>query len=146
MPASTGQGSWNIHHARSLDDRARIAAWWFDDGGNTTGEPAVLISDNGAFLTHVLMDDDPENKSQFLLALLGELRPDLWVRVARQNIDRIARFDSYRDFPTACARILAHSSSSTTKRFITQARQHYQQTQKYLAEKNYPAALSLIHI
>ena len=41
----------------------------------TSGAPAMLLSDRGAFLTHIVLPDDPHGKQKMLLATLGRLVP-----------------------------------------------------------------------
>ena len=100
-PPATGQASWNIHQGVAVEGRSRIAAWWYTDAGQTTGKPAVLVSDNCAFVTHVLLSDDRPAKQRLLLAMLGELLPDTWAEAAAGRIRRIGRFEPYDGYAAA---------------------------------------------
>ena len=94
-PAEAGQASWNISDVRPADGRARVAAWWFNDKGESTGLPAVVASDSAVFLTHVLLPDDRTHKQQLVLAMLGHLLPDAWRLAADGRIAAIGRFGPY---------------------------------------------------
>ncbi len=101
MPAVTGQASWNIRAASPEGRGSRVAAHWYDDAGEPTGEPAIVASDNCVFLTHVMLADDPRNKMQLLLAMAGHLVPELWGEACGGLIRRIGRFGPYADFAAA---------------------------------------------
>ncbi|MCL2118355.1 MAG: family 10 glycosylhydrolase, partial [Planctomycetaceae bacterium] len=69
------QSSWNINTSKPLSDaphNARIAAWWHDATGQRTEHPALLVSDRGAFFSHIITNDDPENQNRFLVSLLAQ--------------------------------------------------------------------------
>ena len=101
MPSTTGQASWNIQQAWAVEGRSRVAALWYNNKGQSTARPAVIVSDNCAYLTHVLLADDPANKLQLLLAMVGNLAPQLWREAAQNRIDQIGRFGPYDDFNSA---------------------------------------------
>jgi hypothetical protein len=64
---------------------------WYSNNNQSTDEPAVVISENCMFLTHVLLSDDSANKLQLLLAMIGNLVPELWREAATGCLDRIGR-------------------------------------------------------
>ena len=101
MPQTTQQASWNIQQALPIEGRSRIAASWHDNKGQSTDQPALLASDNCVFLTHVLLADDPGNKLQLLLSMVGNLAPQLWRDAAQNSIEQIARLGPYDDFDSA---------------------------------------------
>ncbi len=98
MPVVTEQASWNIRDVSAVEGRSRIAALWYSKNNQSTGEPAVVISKNCAFLTHVLLTDDSANKLQLLLAMIGNLVPELWREAAKGCLDRIGRFGPYAEY------------------------------------------------
>ncbi|HUS90438.1 MAG TPA: family 10 glycosylhydrolase, partial [Phycisphaerae bacterium] len=104
-PASAAQASWNIHEAGPIDGKARVAAWWYTDKGESTKLPAVVVSDNAVFLTHVMLADDREAKQQLLLAMVGGLLPEAWDEAARGRFRQIGRFEPYDGYDAAEAGI-----------------------------------------
>lgn len=82
MPREVKQASWNIIRARPASNNARVLADWYDGSGKPTGMPAVLLSDTGAFISHVVLDDDRDRKLQMLRALLGHFDPSIWSDIA----------------------------------------------------------------
>ncbi len=101
IPPVTGQNSWNINEMSTVEGRSYVAAWWHCADGQSTGKPAILVSDNCICLTHVLMPDDRANKSRLLLAMVGHLVPELWRDAASGAVERIGRFGPYEDYDTA---------------------------------------------
>ncbi len=75
LPRSVRQASWNITTAEPAGYHARVIGHWYDRDGQATGEPAMLLSDRGAFFSHIILGDDREKKVQMLAAILGHLRP-----------------------------------------------------------------------
>lgn len=98
IPVVTEQASWNIHDVSAVEGRSRIAALWYSNNNQSTDEPAVVISENCMFLTHVLLSDDSANKLQLLLAMIGNLVPELWLEAAKGCLDRIGRLGPYVDY------------------------------------------------
>jgi uncharacterized lipoprotein YddW (UPF0748 family) len=99
--AITKQASWNIRDASAIDGRSRIAAWWNSNNGQSTGKPAIIASHNCIFLTHVLMSDDSSNKLQLLLAMIGNLVPELWREAAQGCLDRVGQLGPYDNYNSA---------------------------------------------
>jgi uncharacterized lipoprotein YddW (UPF0748 family) len=88
LPRSVRQASWNITAAEPLGQNARIIGKWYDSEGKATGLPAMLLSDHGAFFSHVILSDDLPGKKQMLAAVLGKLCPALWPEMVQAQTDR----------------------------------------------------------
>jgi uncharacterized lipoprotein YddW (UPF0748 family) len=88
VPAVVKQASWNIGAVEPAAPDVHVAATWFDRDGRDTGLAAVLVGPRGAYLTHVLLDDDLETKTQMMLALVGHFVPEVWRRGAETMCDR----------------------------------------------------------
>lgn len=97
LPPVVEQSSWNIYQAEPIEGQSRTAAYWHDDKGGNTGDPAIIVSDNCILMTHVLISDDPINKHNMLLAMVGHFVPELWRESARQSIERVGKFGPYQD-------------------------------------------------
>ncbi len=106
-PNAVGQNSWNIESFKMGKSGARVLAEWFDANGKPTGYPAVLGSTNFMLMTHVLLLDDPANKSRMLLAMAGALAPELWRDAAQAAWNRIGRFSGFDSYDEA-APVIAH--------------------------------------
>ena len=102
-PAITGQASWNIIAHQPIAGRSRTVAEWFDDAGKPSGFPAIIASDNTVLMTHVLLDDDKDNKAQLLLAMAGLLRPAIWHDSIAVKLRRLDELGEFKDFAAACA-------------------------------------------
>ena len=90
LPKSVRQASWNITTADPLIDSARVIGRWYDEEGKATDHAAMLISDRGAFFSHIVLADDRAGKKQMLAAVLGRLCPSLWRRMAEGELERIS--------------------------------------------------------
>jgi uncharacterized lipoprotein YddW (UPF0748 family) len=78
-PAAIVQSSANIFRAYSIPGKSRTIAVWHNRAGKSTGEAAVLASNAGWWMTHVMLaDGDERAKSQFLAAVAGASIPGVW--------------------------------------------------------------------
>ncbi|NOZ22745.1 MAG: family 10 glycosylhydrolase [Planctomycetes bacterium] len=100
-PKVVGQRSWNISESKALKGKSRVAAYWYDDQGKSTGQAAVVVSDSAIQMTHVLITDDLVNKRNMLLAMVGHFAPDLWRKAATRSIGQIGRLGPYATFREA---------------------------------------------
>ncbi|MBN2308193.1 MAG: family 10 glycosylhydrolase [Candidatus Hydrogenedentes bacterium] len=101
MPPVTGQNSWNAADTTPLPGRGRVAAYWFTNEGKNTGVPAVVVTDSGAHMTHVLLSDDTANKRLFLLSLLAHLFPECGRQSADWHVARAGAVGPYGSFDEA---------------------------------------------
>ena len=112
VPEQIFQESFNIMPAFPADRSARVIAWWQDAQGRRASEPAWLASDNGAWMTHVLLDDDAQKKHSLLLGLLGRYEPMVWQAAARAGLDRVGKIDSFRSFEESTLAIAAQADDA----------------------------------
>ena len=97
VPREIVQSSANIFTAHPVQGRSRVVAMWHDRSGASTGDAAVLASNAGWWMTHVLLaDGDEKAKSQFLAAVAGASVPGAWdyasfaaKRKAQREADRM---------------------------------------------------------
>lgn len=79
VPSEVLQSSANIFTAFPVQGRSRVVATWHDRSGRSTGDAAVLVSNVGWWMTHVLLaDGDEKAKAQFLAAVAGASVPGAW--------------------------------------------------------------------
>ena len=79
VPCEIVQSSPNIFTASPVQGRSRVIATWCDRAGRSTGDAAVLASNVGWWMTHVLLaDGDEKAKAQFLAAVAGSCVPGAW--------------------------------------------------------------------
>ena len=86
-PEAFGQRSWNITSAKPGNQfNARTAAVWFDASGKPTDHAALLVSDRGAFFSHILTDGDMDKKQAFMFSLLAKGQPGLWDNIKSKRL------------------------------------------------------------
>lgn len=91
LPKSARQASWNINTVEPVGHNARVIGHWFDGKGKPTGLPALWVSDRGAYLSHVVINDDLAAKRQMLAAVLGYLDSSLWQQMAEAELEKIGK-------------------------------------------------------
>ncbi len=91
FPPIVRQASWNVVSAIPQTHGARVVAWWHDAQGNRTDHAAWVLSDRGAYFSHVILDDDPLNKQAMLAAVLGKLDQQVWQTIAQSRSTAASR-------------------------------------------------------
>lgn len=97
MPESFDQGSWNINGARPARADAKVLCEWVNAEGKRIGHPALLVSDSGVYMTHVLTESDRSTKTRLMLALVGQYLPAVWedaADAALAAIGKVGRLES----------------------------------------------------
>ncbi len=81
-PAAAEQDSWNIVAIpkSELGDGVRSLGEWYDSEGHATGISAILAAGKVIYVGHVLTQNDPENKAQLLMSLVGLQDPEVWTK------------------------------------------------------------------
>jgi len=90
QPGFAPQASWRTTLAAPLEgQQARVAAVWRDGEGNDTLHPAVTLTATGAFLGHVWFGGGEGASQALMLALVGELVPDVWRQSAERALAQV---------------------------------------------------------
>jgi len=96
LPARVSQDSRNIRPVYPAAQDATVIARWAGAAGKAGADPACVISDRGAWITHVLLDDgDTWNKKRMLLGLVGHFYPAAWEPSARASLAAAADWGRY---------------------------------------------------
>ncbi len=145
LPATMRQDSWNVVLPEPTGKNARVIGVWRDAEGNE-GPPAVLLSDTGAYMGHILLSGDTENKRLFLLAVVGHLLPEAWEEAGARALEPTVRIGRFGD-RASLERFLNSSAPETgheaeVKAILEAARTAEAQARHMLAEKRYPDVLA----
>lgn len=125
LPERVVQGSWNVTVARPADHNARVIGWWQDADGQR-GEPAVILSDRGAFMGHIVTGEDLGAKQDLLLALVGHFEPSAWRDAAHHALSGAVRVGPFAELAELEA-FLQQRGPQTP--FASQIRTHLEQAQ-----------------
>ncbi|MGC8832426.1 MAG: glycoside hydrolase family 10 protein [Armatimonadota bacterium] len=144
-PREVNQRSWNISLVRPSVG-TKVLAEWYDAAGKPTSYPAVTEGSGGIYMSHILLDDDPERKALMFLALLGRLWPDVWRQAAQNSVARIGcvlpRLKSYKE-AAAQVRIFAKQSGRPLPSKDLQAAERYRRLALLnLRNRRYPEVLA----
>ena len=142
LPKQVRQASWNITAAEPIGGGARVIGRWYDDQGKPTGHAAMLISDKGAFFSHIILADDRDGKRQMLAAVLGRLAPPLWQQMAQAALDRSAKVGHCENLEEATAYIKANGDDAARQRLDAAAKTHVRATEQ-AARGAYPEVVDL---
>ncbi len=141
-PAVCQQQSWNICEYRPAPPASRVLAEWFDDNGKGTGFPAVLGSEHGLVISHVLLMDDPMNKRRLLLAMIGLLAPEVWKQALEGEIGGIGVLGGFKNYDDAVAHLRqAGKDSPKVRQALNAAAELRAVARKLVADKKFGEAM-----
>lgn len=145
LPTEVRQASWNIQRVRPVGRGARVLAEWHDAAGKPTGCPAIVLSDTGAYISHVLLRDDAENKQRVVAALLGHLQPAIWEAVARDAVMRAGQISKWSTFAEAVSGLSEWAKrsgrSALAARELAAARRAYAAAEAHRRARRHAAVL-----
>ena len=144
LPPVVQQISWNIGEVNPIEGRSRVAAYWYNDAGETTGHAAVLVSDNTAHMTHVLLGDDRTSKGRLLLAMIGHFLPEHWEMAAERSLERAGAVGPYANFAEAQAgiRSAARAGAEPALRELEKAQAFANKATELAKAGKYPEAIA----
>lgn len=142
LPSSVRQASWNITTADPLAHNARVIGWWHGDDGQPTGWPAMLVSDRGAFFSHVFLTDDYEKKTQWVAAVLGHLATPLWRQIASRSLQRAETIGHCGDL-AELSQFLAPTADAESRQLWQSGTATRAAAEQRLAAGEYPEAVGL---
>ena len=90
FPALVHQLSSNLQVCETTKD-GRAIALWHDGEGKPTGTAAVILSEHGVYMSHVLHSGNAAEQSMFVLGVVGHFLPHIWQRVVEGAIAHIPR-------------------------------------------------------
>ncbi len=96
-PSRVEQTSLNIRPVYPDSPHAEVMAWWENGTGKKQSEPAWVRSDQGCWMSHILLEGDRETKTLMLIALLGGWDPVLWRLAAAHALKTRGTLGRYAD-------------------------------------------------
>lgn len=147
LPRTVRQTSLNIRPVFPLAGRSRLIASWKSAGGDDTGDPALVQSDAGIWMSHVLLDDgDTFAKKRMLLGLLGQYEHSVWPRAAAQCLRTTSRIGGTGSFGASANKIRRRAAMSsergTAERELRNAEAIHRHLEQLFSDRNYPKVVS----
>ncbi|NCC50874.1 MAG: hypothetical protein EOM20_06615 [Spartobacteria bacterium] len=118
VPHRIYQDSWNIRPVQPADRTAQVIATWLDAEGQRTADPAWVASEQGLWMSHILLNDDARNKQDMLVGLLGKLDSTLWPDMAWHALQRAGKIDSFRTMGEAVSAITLEAEQTGTLKVV----------------------------
>ena len=118
VPKTIYQKSWNIRPVYPARKDAEVIAYWESAKGKRSRDPAWIASDDGAWMTHVLLDDDVSNKKRMLLGLIGAYDPTMWPSVARHVLNTAGKVGSFKSFNETISHLTRQAEYSGAARRV----------------------------
>jgi len=106
IPDRAEQASWNVNETVPATSETRVLAYWEDDAGEPLDKAAWLINPRGAFMTHILLNDDLDRKRRVLVSLVAYFLPEAIPGIRAAAIDAILPVGQYTEFDEAVTGIV----------------------------------------
>ena len=126
IPPYIQQASWNFFNVQPVASDVQVLANWEDAEGTQTLGAAWTSGNNGAYMSHILLSDDLENKKKLMSALVSYFVPETKWDIVTRAFEGIGRIGEYSNYDEAVLGI--RKSGSTTPR-------------AFLVEKNITASI-----
>mgnify|MGYP001819427439 CR=1 FL=1 len=141
-PKNAGQLSWSIYTAQPERSDAKIISKWFDDKGAEQQQNALLVSNNGIHLSHVMLRDDLRNKEKLLRALVGLFDPTVWGASAAEALANCETVGEHSSLASARKEIIT-SKEDEALRVMFEFEELYQKARAANGRGNNIAATDL---
>lgn len=145
VPEAMGQESWNTQLVSPQGPEARVIGNWQDREGKNTGA-AVVLSDNGLYMGHILTGSDVEPKRQFLMSVVGHFVPEAWKQAAANALGNAMQIGSFetRDDLVAFLRAqeLQPESRAEVDARLAEAETARREAEGLLAAERYPQVIT----
>jgi uncharacterized lipoprotein YddW (UPF0748 family) len=142
LPKEAIQASWNINHVEPIGPNTKVVATWYKGDGTTDNLPALTLNDAGVYMTHILLSDDPQAKTQMMLALVGDLVPSVWPDVAQRALAQLGQVASIDGIDALAAYVDQHAvgeRKQQAQQLVLKARGLAEAAQRVYDNKRYDA-------
>jgi len=146
VPKRVMQRSWNINVVEPTSDSTRVIAVWGDAREKSTGYPAVTLSPNGAYMSHVLLGDDLKGKRAMVMGMVGHFLPGMWETAASNVLARVgrisSRYENLEELTEAVREVKASGGHvGCAARDVKSARRMRRKAEKWFQERKYAEAM-----
>ena len=147
IPSRVKQNSWNVNVTTPVSTETQVLAYWEDTAGLELDKAAWLISPRGAFMTHILLDDDLDRKKRLMLSLVAHFVPGVIEEALSSAIESIMPVGHYQEFEEAVKGILVEAALTprldTVQNELDQAVEYRTQALDSLTSGNFCRILDL---
>ncbi len=115
-PSRIEQNSFTLLPVYPARQNAKVIAWWESASGHLPREPAWLRSDQGFWMSHILLESDVPTKKSLLISILGACDSGLWQAAAAHAVQAAGQLGKYQDATQAIEsmRALARNNGAST--------------------------------
>jgi len=140
QPEFAAQGSWRTHVVEPVE-KGRVIAAWRDRDGADTGIPAITLTSTGAFVGHVWFAPTSDDGDALMMALVGELVPELWEQAARKAHAEIGALAGAKDLAGLRARLPVQTSKAVQFSML-KASQAQAESDRLLEQRKWSASVA----
>ncbi len=145
LPSVVFQDSRNIWPVTPLGRESRVIAHWRGAGEGDGQDPALVQTDRGFWMTHILLDGDDENKKRMLAGLLGYLDLSTWRAAAQSAMMGAGRVGGYGSFHGALVGLTRRAAGSrdeaAVSRLLTDGRRRFDDMSDAWMARRFPNVL-----
>jgi len=135
LPEKMAQNSWNIHIFEPIAPDAKVIAYWEDSVGKLTAYPAWLASSTGAYMSHILLNEDKDATREVLVAMIGHYLPDIWQDAASRMLEQVGQIGEFDDYESLKGFIKSKSEDSMKKERLSDSLQAAERLRELAEER-----------
>lgn len=141
-PRRLPQASWMLQELEYDSDSVSTAGVWYTRDGDDTTLPAILRLPHGYWITHVLLNEDPESASDLLLSLCAERVPSLWPQASAHAIRTCGQSLELGNTRQTLQSLAAQADGKPhAHSLLDSAAAHIRRAQALHRQRNHPAAI-----
>jgi uncharacterized lipoprotein YddW (UPF0748 family) len=140
-PTVVYQTSWNIRPVYPAAPHARVIAQWHTALDKETGEPAWVLTRHGAWMSHILLSGDDQQKRRLLGSLAAHLDPALYPALARYTMQQAVRVGPYTSLENTLQHLTPRVPETRYPRWQEQVREQYRRMHVRWQDGDYPLAI-----
>ncbi|MCM8832930.1 MAG: family 10 glycosylhydrolase [Candidatus Omnitrophica bacterium] len=96
LPEKIKQSSWNAIIPEKINENSKIVGFWIDSEGKSTGLPSAIISDNGFYFSHVLLNK--YEGQQMIVSLILHFLPEKKEEIISSIIKNAGKLSGFENF------------------------------------------------
>lgn len=101
------QATWNYMRVQPASPGTQVLAHWKDEDGNVLPDPAWILAEKGAYMSHILLEGDSEKKTRLMALLLAHFDDGLRSAITQSATVGIGRLGYYEGYDELVAAIEA---------------------------------------
>jgi len=140
FPQTIYQHNWSLYPVRPAE-KSTTLAYWHDEHGSNSQEPALIKSPHGYWFTSLFLDGDKNAKQQLLFSCISKLDSSLWRSSIDTQLKRLTALASKGTYFESVKTLKQSANSSRILPLLKHCEELYKSATLCRSKGQYEAAL-----